>query len=64
MAAAEQPKPELKRSVGLISLTLIAAGGILGSGWLFSPLLTAQLAGAGLHSRVGYRSCSNAVVGL
>ena len=45
MAATEQPKPELKRSVGLVSLTLIAAGGILGSGWLFSPLLTAQLAG-------------------
>jgi len=38
-------KPALKRSVGLVSLTLIAAGGILGSGWLFSPLLTAQLAG-------------------
>ncbi|MDG1946206.1 MAG: APC family permease [Halioglobus sp.] len=38
-------KPALKRTVGLLPLTLIAAGGILGSGWLFSPLLTAQLAG-------------------
>lgn len=37
--------PVLKRTVGLLPLTLIAAGGILGSGWLFSPLLTAQLAG-------------------
>tara|TARA_R110002049_G_scaffold24302_1_gene86281 strand:- start:1374 stop:2984 length:1611 start_codon:yes stop_codon:yes gene_type:complete len=37
--------PELQRTVGLVPLTLIAAGGILGSGWLFSPLLTAQLAG-------------------
>lgn len=35
----------LKRSVGLFSLTLIAAGGILGSGWLFSPLETAHEAG-------------------
>ena len=42
---AEEQRPELKRSVGLFSLTLISAGGILGSGWLFSPLLTAQLAG-------------------
>ena len=38
-------RPALKRTVGLLPLTLIAAGGILGSGWLFSPLLTAQLAG-------------------
>ena len=43
--AETQSRPVLKRSVGLVSLTLIAAGGILGSGWLFSPLLTAQLAG-------------------
>lgn len=45
MADASDRTPVLKRSVGLVSLTLIAAGGILGSGWLFSPLLTAQLAG-------------------
>ena len=45
MSPSKEGQPALKRSVGLISLTLIAAGGILGSGWLFSPLLTAQLAG-------------------
>lgn len=45
MADSLSNRPELKRTVGLLPLTLIAAGGILGSGWLFSPLLTAQLAG-------------------
>ncbi|MCH2182571.1 MAG: APC family permease [Mariniblastus sp.] len=45
MSSSTNDKPTLKRDVGLISLTLIAAGGILGSGWLFSPLLTAQEAG-------------------
>ena len=35
----------MKRTVGLLPLTFIASGGILGSGWLFSPQLTAQLAG-------------------
>jgi amino acid transporter len=45
MTDASANSPELKRTVGLVPLTLIAAGGILGSGWLFSPLLTAQLAG-------------------
>ena len=45
MENSNKEKPTLQRQVGLVSLTLIAAGGILGSGWLFSPLLTAQLAG-------------------
>lgn len=45
MSSSTTENPTLKRDVGLISLTLIAAGGILGSGWLFSPLLTAQAAG-------------------
>jgi len=45
MPNSSTEKPSLQRQVGLVSLTLIAAGGILGSGWLFSPLLTAQLAG-------------------
>ncbi len=45
MSNSSTEKPSLQRQVGLVSLTLIAAGGILGSGWLFSPLLTAQLAG-------------------
>ena len=45
--ATNSPEPQQrpKRTVGLLSLTFIAAGGILGSGWLFAPLLTAQLAG-------------------
>ena len=35
----------VERSIGPVSLTFIAVGGILGSGWLFSPQLTASLAG-------------------
>lgn len=42
----DQKTPQqVKRSVGLLALTFMAVGGILGSGWLFIPLLTAQLAG-------------------
>lgn len=35
----------LKRSLGLAGLTFIGIGGVLGSGWLFAPLLAAQHAG-------------------
>jgi amino acid transporter len=35
----------MKRSIGLLSLTFVAISGILGSGWLFAPLLAAQAAG-------------------
>lgn len=35
----------MRREIGLIGLTFVAVGGILGSGWLFAPLDTAQLAG-------------------
>ena len=45
MSQSDATPPELHRKVGFFSLTLIAAGGILGSGWLFSPLQTAQQAG-------------------
>jgi amino acid transporter len=34
-----------RREIGLLGLTFIAVGGVLGSGWLFSPLLASQLAG-------------------
>ncbi|NOD75278.1 MULTISPECIES: APC family permease [unclassified Ruegeria] len=36
---------ELKRDIGLIGLTFISVGGIIGSGWLFGPLLAVQHAG-------------------
>lgn len=36
---------KLKRSIGFIGLTFIAVSGIIGSGWIFGPLLTSQLAG-------------------
>lgn len=36
---------QLQRSIGLIDLTFIAVSAIIGSGWLFAPLLTSQLAG-------------------
>ena len=35
----------MRRDIGLIGLTFVAVGGVLGSGWLFAPLDTAQLAG-------------------
>jgi amino acid transporter len=35
----------LKRSIGLAGLTFIGVGGVLGSGWLFAPMLAAQQAG-------------------
>ena len=37
----------LQRSIGLTGLTFVAVSGIIGSGWLFAPLLTAQVAGPG-----------------
>lgn len=37
----------LQRSIGLIGLTFVAVSGIIGSGWLFAPMLTAQVAGPG-----------------
>jgi amino acid transporter len=35
----------MHRSIGLVGLTFIAVSGIIGSGWLFAPLLAAQQAG-------------------
>ncbi|MBK1705672.1 APC family permease [Halochromatium glycolicum] len=35
----------LRREIGLLSLTFIGVSGVLGSGWLFAPLLASQLAG-------------------
>ena len=35
----------LKRSIGLLGLTFVGVSGIIGSGWLFAPLLAAKLAG-------------------
>ena len=37
----------LQRSIGLTALTFVAVSGIIGSGWLFAPLFTAQVAGPG-----------------
>ena len=34
-----------ERSVGVVGLTFVAVGGVIGSGWLFGPLFAAQLAG-------------------
>ncbi|MEM8605966.1 MAG: APC family permease [Myxococcota bacterium] len=38
-------RPSLQRTIGLVGLTFVAVGGIIGSGWLFAPLLTSRLAG-------------------
>ncbi|MEJ8574692.1 APC family permease [Microbaculum marinum] len=35
----------LQRTIGLTGLTFIGMGGVLGSGWLFAPMLAAQQAG-------------------
>lgn len=36
---------QLNREIGLVGLTFVAVGGIIGSGWLFAPLLAAKAAG-------------------
>ncbi|WP_022728815.1 APC family permease [Fodinicurvata sediminis] len=36
---------ELKRSIGVVGLTCIGVGGVVGSGWLFAPINAAQHAG-------------------
>ncbi|NVO55084.1 APC family permease [Rhodobacteraceae bacterium B1Z28] len=36
---------KLKRDIGLVGLTFISVGGIIGSGWLFGPMLAVQHAG-------------------
>lgn len=36
---------KLKRDIGFVGLTFISVGGIIGSGWLFGPLLAVQHAG-------------------
>lgn len=36
---------KMHREIGLIGLTFVAVSGIIGSGWLFAPLLAAQHAG-------------------
>jgi len=38
-------QPKMKREVGLISLTFVGVSGVIGSGWLFAPMLAAQMAG-------------------
>jgi amino acid transporter len=35
----------LKREIGLLGLTFVAVSGIIGSGWLFAPLMATQAAG-------------------
>ncbi len=35
----------MQREIGLIGLTFVAVSGMIGSGWLFAPLLASQLAG-------------------
>ena len=41
----DMENPGLKRDIGPIGLIALAVSGIIGSGWLFAPLLSAQLAG-------------------
>lgn len=43
--ATPLPQGHLRREIGLLSLTFIGVSGVLGSGWLFAPLLASQLAG-------------------
>lgn len=40
-----EAKKTMKREVGLISLTFVGVSGVIGSGWLFAPMLAAQSAG-------------------
>jgi len=38
--------PKLKRDISTINILVASAGGMIGSGWLFSPYITAQMAGS------------------
>ncbi|MEM1129605.1 MAG: APC family permease [Pseudomonadota bacterium] len=35
----------MRRDIGLVGLTFVAVSGVLGSGWLFAPMLASHLAG-------------------
>ena len=43
--AKTQGSGKFKRDIGLIGLTFVSVSGMMGSGWLFAPLLAAQEAG-------------------
>lgn len=36
---------KLKREIGIIGLTFVGVSGVIGSGWLFAPLMASQMAG-------------------
>nr|WP_244916693.1 hypothetical protein [Legionella quateirensis] len=36
----------LKRDISTINILVASAGGMIGSGWLFSPYISAQMAGS------------------
>ena len=36
----------LKRDISTTNVLIAAAGGMIGSGWLFSPFISAQIAGS------------------
>src|SRR5579871_3479352 len=38
---------QLKRDISATNILVAAAGGMIGSGWLFSPYISAQMAGSG-----------------
>ena len=44
-ASRESSVSRMPREIGLVGLTFIAVSGVIGSGWLFVPLLAAQHAG-------------------
>ncbi|MFY7697376.1 MAG: APC family permease [Legionella sp.] len=37
----------LKRDISTVNILIASAGGMIGSGWLFSPFISAQMAGSG-----------------
>lgn len=36
----------LKRDISTLNILVASAGGMIGSGWLFSPFISAQMAGS------------------
>lgn len=36
---------KIHRDIGVIGLTFVAVSGMVGSGWLFAPLMAVQFAG-------------------
>lgn len=54
----------MNKKISRISLILLSTGGMLGSGWLFSPFYGSQTAGIGVLYAWGITACLTLIIGL